>query len=186
MGVLILLSILLAAYAVGNFFRISDDVLMCFVNWKSLYRLEFNWKNAYCRSIITLCLLLPFGLLLGTRLQPLWKCLAVLAGYVAAREIIGFLLRPSRLSSDWVKTLRRSLWTDFIPFFPLFFLTSAFGWCTGLDVWAALLIETTVLFAVCLYHDFKILNTEYSVFLSFLYLCGLEIVPLGIWITFLV
>ena len=184
MKVLVLLAVVCVAMALHQYFRVAEDVWGALLNWKVVYRLEFNWKNARARNIAALCLLVPFGLLLGKYVQPLWKCYALLAGYVLVREGVGVLLPMRMLDQEWRGGVRRTLWTYFLPFFAVFLVTSLLGGAFGWEVRAAHMVETALLFLLDFVAVFKILRGGYSLFPTFLYLCALEILPLGVLVAF--
>lgn len=108
--------------------------------------------------------------------------LGVLVGYLLLRGILAGVFRKTKLDSEARAAASHALWNYFIAAMPLLLLTVAVSWlfhvvnnATRIILWA----ELSVVLALTLFREGQILSGKYFVLQTFLYLCGLELIPLA-------
>lgn len=108
--------------------------------------------------------------------------LGVLVGYLLLRGILAGVFRKAKLDSEARAAASRALWNYYLAVLPLMLLSVAVFWLfhvvndtARIVLWA----ELFVVLAFTLFREEQILKGKYFVLQTFLYLCGLELIPLA-------
>lgn len=108
--------------------------------------------------------------------------LGVLATTLLMRVIMAALFHRGKLDSEARAATSRAIWNYFLAVLPLMLLSVAVFWLfhvvddtARIVLWA----ELFVVLAFTLFREGQILRGKYFVLQTFLYLCGLELIPLA-------
>lgn len=119
------------------------------------------------------------GLAPGVRTAVL---LGILVAWILMRAVMAALFRRGKLDSEARAAASRALWNYFLAVLPLMLLSVAVFWLfhvvddtARIVLWA----ELFVVLAFTLFREGQILRGKYFVLQTFLYLCGLELIPLA-------
>ena len=129
------------------------------------------------------CGLYPAGFIAG--LAPEWKVAAIFGifeAYILLHRMASALLRKPRLDAEGRTAAGNALFNYFLAGLPLMLLSAGLMWlfkASDASVRAVLLAELFAVMAVTLLREGQILSSKYSPLQTFLYLCGLEIIPLA-------
>lgn len=108
--------------------------------------------------------------------------LGVMVSYLLLRAIMAAIFRKKRLDSEGRAAVSRALWNYFLAAMPLMLLSVALFWFFHVGDHAAkitLWTESFLVLALALIREGQILRGKYSSLQTFLYLCGLELIPLA-------
>lgn len=119
------------------------------------------------------------GLAPGVRTAAL---LGILVAWLLMRAILAAIFRRAKLDSEARAASSHALWNYLIAALPLMLLSAAIFWLFHIEDMAARVIlwaELAVVLAITLFREGQILSGKYFVLQTFLYLCGLELIPLA-------
>jgi hypothetical protein len=195
MGILVTVFVVLALLELRNFLHVGPFL------WDSVFRargsvaLENNVRVARERNQLTLILMIPailfmyrYSLYNPRFIQALegnWRLLAitgVFLGYFALRFTMYLILRPKR-RADHYRMAHRAGFTFFILLMlpALATVTILFFFkASDLTIRNFLYVEALLFYLIFLVRKAQILSLSCNPLRTFLYLCGLEILPTGI------
>ena len=194
--VLAVAAVLLLLVALPDFFRLLPDLLFSFDRSRGAAVLEHSVSQARTRNLIALACVLPFCLVVDRYAlwrPDLWKVipaawsapaiLGVMAVFLLVRELMYLILRPRRLGGEEADTLHHAPYNYFILLTVLLLATAGLLSLLNCDdalVRSVLLWETGIIWLVAVLRSGQFLAGHCNVFSTFLYLCGLEIVPVAL------
>ena len=193
----ILVVVMLAAtlLVLRDYFRLWPLLSGCMVRSRSNIEIEHSLGMARSRNrcalvglgILSLLIdrycLYPAAFLAG--IAPGWRVaaiLGVLAGWLILRALLAAVFRRQRLDSEGRAAASHALWNYFLVALPLMLLSAAVFWLFGVsdsEAEITLWSELFVVLTITLIREGQILNGKYFVLQTFLYLCGLELIPLA-------
>ncbi len=194
--VAVVLVLVLLLLELLDIIRLFPALLRCIPLWKGNLELEHSVNQARTRNTVALVTALAFCILADrfALLDPSWRAavppgwqLAVTVGLFAAAALLRgllYLASPFRSrTSEFSCTVRHTLYNYFIVYAVLAIfsglLLAAFKVPDG-AVRAVLLAEAAVFYLLSLTRAGQILRSRYGLFATILYLCALEILPVGI------
>lgn len=160
--------------------------------------LENSVRVSRARNRVAGAMMLPFMLMvfrlrlwepsLMDRLSPEWQLAAVAAVFVVyflVRVVMFLALKPRRRYDNFVLS-HRAAYTFFILMMILLLATWGICWVFGVPAEAirmVIYVEICVVYAAFLIRRAQFLSLSYRPLRTFLYLCGLEIVPAAVWVV---
>ena len=195
---LVLLSVFLIMLLMQGIFHAIGPVLRSFTRLRGTVNLEGSVRTARDRNITALALLLPFVLIVNrsglyapaflasrdadTRLALF--C-AVVAAYLILRLLMYVLFRPRR-RAELFGVARRSVWNCFIllclVLLPLYGILVLAGVQADI-VRLVIFVIVTVFYGIAFLRRGRILASFCNPLTTFLYLCGLELLPTGLLVA---
>ena len=184
------------ALSLGNLYRIAPALLRCTSIWRTSFSFERNLQLARTRDLVALTLILPFCIVadLFSLREPalLGKCpvqwhfaatLGLFAAFCLLRTLahLFILCRPGTNNNN-LKVAFRSDRNTFIVWGCLAVLTALIVAVLPLGeeaVKRVFMIENAVVYAFHLCRKSFILRSDHRLFPTFLYLCALELIPVG-------
>ncbi len=182
-GLLVLAEAVVILFFLRDILFIMPPSLACFQKWQRVVSVEHNIPWARTRDRVALCLFPAYVLMVqwsGIWTVDLWWIAIGLAGYDWLRKILYYLVPHRRVSDEYWQACRNT---------PVVFsLPLAFLWMVSMMVLlvcgavesvsgAILLAELACFLMISLVRQAEILSHRVGAFQSFLYLCGLEFVP---------
>ena len=182
--------------------RLADIVpslLACMIRWKENVNLEASVKLSRNRDDLALAMIIPFclvayryglyspGFMDGlSENAVLGLYFVVFFSYLLLRFMAAMTFRPHKMSKKVFMTAVKSSSSFFI--ICTLIMLAAGGLMSFLDVpdsavRSAMLWVSAVIYALCIIRKTQIFSTSCSVFIAFLYLCALEMIPTGILIV---
>ncbi len=193
--ILMLVSVLLVLLFIRNFVEIFPTATNCLFKWKEAARLEFNLKLRRTRNIVFGVLSLPVCLLLDRffpfpppfmeGLSPdlhIICTMGIFFVYICLRSLMKVICtgrKADTLAHNGAFNLFRTLFC-IVP--PLFLLTAGLLTVCGVDetvVKNVVLLEIGLSYLVLFWRQREILIHYRSGLATILYLCGVEILPIG-------
>ena len=197
--VLTVLALLAALLVLRDYFRILPVLGGCLVRSRGNIEMEHSVSMARARNRCALAGLLIFCLLADrfelypaeflTALGYGWSFAALLdiiAAWLLLRGLFGHIFRKARLDSESRSASLRSLYNYFLAALPLLLVSAGLVALVGISDGASRVVFWTESFAVLmitLVRESQILRSKYSPLQTFLYLCGLELLPLAALVT---
>lgn len=199
---LAVVAVALLILCLRSVFRLIPQLLYCYDRARGAESLEHSIGTARIRNLLALAFLLPFCLILDRfavlrpafwdAVPPVWSALAtvgLLGGFVLVRALCHLILRPRRANREVAATLQHNLYNYLPLVLPLMLLTTAVLLFTGLDEGLGqnlLLGEIAVVWGFATLRSGQILGAHCAGFSTFLYLCGLEILPAALLVAVVV
>lgn len=194
----VILALVLLLVELQDIIRLFPALLRCVPLWKGNMELEHSVSMARTRNTVALVLALLLSIVIDrfALLNPSWRALVppawqlgVTIGLIAAYAIVRrlfYLISPFRSkTAEFACTVRHTLYNYFILFAVLAVVTGvllgAFKVPDG-TVRAILWTEVALAGFLSLLRTGQILRSRYGVFATILYLCALEILPVGLLI----
>lgn len=182
-SVLVILTVVLIIIFIRDFFILWSPILRCLVRAKANIEMEHSVQLARTRNRAALLAALPMWLVaerFSLVSDSMWVTLGIVAGYLLLRRVVAGLVLPAKIGSENRLAVRRALYTYSIVLAAAMLLTvgvwTIFPWDEGVMRWILIgLTGATILLSTV--HEGQILRMNCRAFLSFLYLCALEIVP---------
>lgn len=196
---LVALTVLLCLLNIKNFLHIAPSIGDCISRWKGCVKIDESIKLSHERNITALLGLLPFCLmadrydLVRTDFMAAWPegwLLPATAGLIAAWLLLHLICYASCAIQaphpETFGTARTCAFDFFIPMVILMLVGT--GICTLLKceddtVRNLLLYICGGCFVLMLVRKTQILRSFCNPFKTFLYLCALEIIPMGVLIA---
>ena len=197
--ILAVAAVLLLVLALPDLLRLAPGLLYSFDRTRGSAELEHSLGAARTRNLVALTFILPFCLMLDryallrprfwSLIPPQWSApaaLGLVAAFLLVRALCYALFRPRRLGTEESATLRHLPYNYFILTAVLTLLTA--GVCAVAhvpdDVVRTILYwETGLLWGFTLVRSAQFLDGKGFGFTTFLYLCGLEIVPAALLVA---
>lgn len=190
--VLVILAALCFPFLPNLIYAVGGSVGMLFSDAR---RRELLCRTRFKQSVdLAYILALPaFTLLLvlsGASRHGFWYTLAVMAGWAVARELAVVLLSRRGVNTTLADTARL--------FRSCFLLATLLCIPAGLMIWLvpasvpgitapAVAAAAGILLLTYVFNSYKLfLSPKFSHFISFLYLCGLDLLPIAVVVQFLV
>ena len=182
-GLLVLAEAVVILFFLRDILFIMPPSLACFQKWQRVVSVEHNIPWARTRDRVALCLFPAYVLMIqwsGIWPEDLWWAAIGLVGYDWLRRMLYYLVPHRRVSDEYWQACRNTPAVFSIPL--------AFLWMASMAVLlvcgavesasgAVLLAELACFLMISLVRQAEILSHRVGAFQSFLYLCGLEIVP---------
>lgn len=196
--ILVIAATLLALFFSGTYVRLLPELMRHVLTPRAVSTIESSVRTSRDRNLLTLSLL-PAAVLLTWRYK-LWSpdfleefspggaigiTSAVIVGYILLREIMDFVLRPRR-SSDSFTYASRLPYTFLILAATLILPSTGILYAFGASDNAISLIikiEISIVYLLMLLRRGQILSQNCASLTTFLYLCGLELLPTTILVV---
>ncbi|MBQ9659659.1 MAG: hypothetical protein IJV37_00135 [Bacteroidales bacterium] len=191
--ILAVLAIALLVLSLPDIFRLTPYLVYAYGRARGAAELEHSLGIARSRTATTLLLILPFCLIADryalirpnffSGIPALWLSVATVGlfiSYLLLRELCYLLLHPRKLNAEQTHVLKRNPYNYFIPMTALMLLSGVFfalTRCPDDTARSILRWEIAAVSVFCLLRSGQFLSGHCSGFATFLYLCGLEIVP---------
>lgn len=196
--VLAVLSILAFFLVFADFLRMIPSLMDCLGRYRANMTLEHSVSKARSRNYIAMVVLVPFCLAVDKtqlfrpsfweRIPEFWSIfvtIGFISAYFLLRNFLYLIARPKGLNSEELVAVRHSLYNYFILAGVLLvislLLMSVFNVCPG-TVRNVLSIELLLFWLIAFIRIGQFFGSHCNGFLTFLYLCALEFLPLGILI----
>ena len=193
--ILAVVAVVLLVADLLDLFRLFPHLIYCYDRSRGAETLEHSLGMARSRNTATLFCALPFCLIadrydlvrprLWDAIPPAWSVpatLGALAAFLLLRRLCYLILRPRRLSSEAFDALRHNPYNYLLLLVPVMLLTVAVAVTGHLDdalTRTVLRVETAAVWAFALVRSGQILASRCSGLSTFLYLCGLELLPVS-------
>ena len=196
---LALFAFLVVLLLLRRLLNIFPSLLACLTRGKESLNLEASVKLSRDRDALALAMIVPFCLVaLRYRLYSpgfldgfsenaaTGIYFAVFLAYAFLRFVMAWLFRPRRMQQKIYQAAYKAASSFFIIATLLLLAT---GWLLDVfnvpevDVRSAMLWVSALIYAVFLLRKTQIFSTSCSVFVAFLYLCALEMIPTGILVV---
>lgn len=199
--ILVSVSILLMILVLGDIFRIMPALMRCVSKYQGCISIEKNMQENRTRDVVLWACILPFALMIGRYASPeeslatvlpiQWRVpgiIVAIGAYEFLRTFFYTFFRYRGLNNDSARITKRNLRNFFIiASFIMFFTVCLFSVIPASDdiVRAILIAETVFIWMLCMVRQFQIFAPHHSRFGTFLYLCGLEFLPIVILVAIL-
>lgn len=196
---LIVISALLIAFNLGNFYRIGEHLAKGMTRWRWNNTIEASIQVSRTRDTLALLMVIPACLIISRyeifsadamRLCPeKWRTGAVIGVFIlwaVLRLVISRTLAARLRSSGNFETAFKYDRTFFIVLVAV--ILAVVGVCAVFDVpdsavRRCMAIVAVVMYLVFIFNKGEILSSSFHPFTTFLYLCTLEFLPLGLLIA---
>ena len=191
--ILCLVAVALMVVNLIDYFRLFPSLLYCIDRSHGAETLEHSLGLARTRTLSALIYILPLCLVFDryqiirphfwSAIPPAWSApamIALFAAYMLARDLCYLFFRPRRLSGESYAALRHNPFNYLLLVAPLLFVTMGVVAIFHLpaDMTKYLFLgELLLVWAVSLVRSGQILRKRCTGLSTFLYLCGLELVP---------
>lgn len=195
-------AILLLLLNMLDLFRIAPHLIYSYDRSRGAADLEHNMGLARSRNLTALCYLLPLCLVADHfalarprffgGISPLWTApatIGLILAFLLVRRLCYLLFRPARLSGEELSTLQHNIGNYIILLAVLTLTTVGLGAVFHLPdavVRSILLWETAAVWLFNMVRSAQLLAARISGFSTFLYLCGLELIPAALLVTVVV
>ena len=197
--ILAVVAVVLLILGLSDLLRLTPHLLYSFDRSRGSADLEHSLGTARTRNLTALFFFLPFCLLLDryalvrprfwAAIPAQWSApatLGLLVAWLLVRALCFALFHPRRLGSEQTATLKHLPYNYFILLAALTLITA--GVCTVFRVpdgvvRTLLYWETGVIWLFTLVRSGQFLGANGMGFTTFLYLCGLEIIPAALMVA---
>ena len=193
---LALFAFLVVLLLLRRLLNIFPSLLACLIRGKESFNLEASVKLSRDRDALALAMIVPFclvvlryrlyspGFLEGFSENAVTGIyFAVFCVYVLLRALMAWLFRPRKMQQKTYRTAIKASSSFFIIGTLLLLATGGlldlFN-VPEIDVRSAMLWVSALIYAIFLLRKIQIFYSSCSVFVAFLYLCALEMIPTGI------
>jgi hypothetical protein len=182
--------------------RLLPHLLYSYSRVRGAESLEHSLGTARLRNLVALSFSLPFCLILDRfavlqpafreAVPPAWGAPATVgfvAAYVLVRGLLHAVFHPRRMSGEVVKTLRHNHYNYLLLLVLLMLLVTAVAMAAHLDdtlVRSILRVLIAAVWGFATLRSGQILIAHGAGFSTFLYLCGLEILPAALLVAVVV
>ena len=194
----VILALFVLALGLADLIRLFPNLLRCLPLWKGNLDLEHSVSMARTRNYIALAAGLAFcimadrwGLVAPSfklKLAPEWHLpvtIGLLGGTVVLRRLAYLTSRFRSRTSEYSSTLRHTLY-NYLILLTAFMLASVVLMVAlrlqDIVVQTVLYVECAVFYLIHLVRTSQIFGSRYGSLATILYLCALEILPVGILI----
>lgn len=198
-NILVICAFLVVLLLLRRLIGLMPSLLACVIRWKENLNLEASVKISRDRDDLTLAMIVPFclvafrfrlyspGFLEGMSDNAvLGLYFVVFFAYVLLRFMVTMTFRPHKMPKRTFVTAVKSASSFFIICTLLLLATGglmSFLDMPDADVCNAMLWVSAVIYLLFLIRKTQIFSTSCSVFVAFLYLCALEMIPTGILVV---
>lgn len=198
-NLLVLFSFLIVLLLLRRLVNILPSLLACIIRGKENLNLEASVKLSRDRDFLALAMIVPFclvsfryrlyypGFLHDMSVESLLGIyFGIFIVYVLFRLAMTWLFRPKKMPKKTYSAAHKASYSFFIIY--TLVLLSA-GAVMGvldrpdMEVKNAMLWISASIYALFLIRKTQIFSTSCSIFMAFLYLCALEIIPTGILVV---
>lgn len=196
---LALISVLCIITLLKRMMNIFPSLMACMVRWKENINLQISMKTRTDRNLLAGALLIPFCLTVFRfrvycpefmadmpQNARLGITFGVFAAYIAIRTACRYLFRIHKTSASTYEAATDSVRTYFIILAFLLIATGGILSFTGVapeHIKTAMIWISGAMYLVFVIRKTQIFRSSCSLFVSFLYLCALEILPTGVLIA---
>jgi hypothetical protein len=196
---LVLCSFLIVLLQLRRLVNILPSLLACLIRGKESLNLEASVKLSRDRDALALAMIIPFCLAtFRYRLYfpgffeglsddaALGLTFAVFFAYLLLRIAVSALFRPQKIQKKTYAAASKASFSFFIIYALLLLAMGAAFSLTDIfeaDARNAMLWVSAFIYMLFLIRKTQIFSTSCSVFIAFLYLCGLEMIPTGILVV---
>ena len=197
--ILALISLLTILLLIRRIVNIFPSLMACMIRWKENVNLQVSMKMRTDRDLLAAALFIPFclvafrfrmyrpGILSGlSETAQLWVTIGICCAYVLLRIACRLLFRLHDTPKSTYKTATDSFNTYFIILALLLLATGgvlSFMNVSPLHIRTAMFWISGAIYMVFLLRKTQIFLSSCNLFVSFLYLCALEILPTGVLIA---
>ena len=196
---LVLISVLIVIMMLKTIVSIIPSIMACVIWWKENINIESSVKLGRDRDLSAIVMVVPF-LLTAFRFRlynpsfmdkmadtpRLWTLIGIFAVYVLVTRTIARLARPHRMPIKTYTAANKASHTFFIL---LTIVLLTFGGITSFagmspeGIRVAMIWLSALIYGLYLIRKLQIFASSCSIFIAFLYLCALEILPTGILVV---
>ena len=198
-NLLVLFSFLVVLLQLRRLVNILPSLLACIIRGKENLNLEASVKLSRDRDLLALAMIVPFclvsvryklyypGFLHGMSPESLLGIyFGIFFAYTFLRVALMWLFRPKRMSKKTYSASHKASYSFFIIYtLVLLAIGAVMGVLDSSDaeIKNAMLWVSVSIYALFLIRKTQIFSTSCSIFMAFLYLCALEILPTGILVV---
>ena len=194
-NILALISFFICLLLLNTLVEVFPSLIACLVRWKESVNLDASVQLSRGRDIMSLAMVMPFCLTAGkySLYCPTWMgqfgtdgrlgiTIGTVIGYILLRKGLEYFFRSRKVNPKTYKTACKASHTFFII---LTLVLLAMGGIMSfikvapMGIRSAMLWVSAITYALFLLRKLQIFNSSCSFFISFLYLCALEILPTG-------
>lgn len=196
---LVVAAVFLFLITFRDIIRILPDLLGCIDRARANVSLEHSLNVARTRNMVAWETALAFCLLIDRfdlyspdfwqAIPDQWSTpatIGILLAFLIIRHLLFILLKPVRISQEGANTIHHTPYNYFIISTAVLLATAglmAVFHCPDHVIRSVLLWETAGLYFLTLVRTGQIISYYCSTFATFLYLCGLELLPAGLLIA---
>ena len=197
--ILAVVAVLLLLAGLPELFRLAPHLLYSVDRSRGSAALEHSLGMARTRNLTALACVLPFCLMADryalarpafwTHIPASWSApatLGLLMAFVLVRAVSYLIWRPRRLNAEQYATLRHSPYNYFILLTALMLVSVGILSLLRLPdtvIQTVLWVEMAVVFLLTIFRSGQILSAFGMGFPTFLYLCGLEMIPAALMVA---
>ena len=197
--ILAVVAVVLLVADLLDLFRLAPQLIYCYDRSRGAETLEHSLGMARSRNSAAFFLSLPLCLVadryalfrpgVWSVIPPAWSApatIGVLVVFLLLRRFCYLLLRPRRMGTESFDALRHNLYNYLFLLVPVILLTVAVSKAAGMAdalTRSILLVETALAWGFALLRSGQILGAHCSGLSTFLYLCGLELLPAAALVT---
>ena len=198
-NLLVLFSFLIVLLLLRRLVNILPSLLACIIRGKENLNLEASVKLSRDRDLLALAMIVPFclvsvryklyypGFLYGMSSESLLGIyFGIFFAYTFLRVALMWLFRPKRMPMKIYSASHKASYSFFIIYtLVLLAIGAVMGVLDSSDaeIKNAMLWVSVSIYALFLIRKTQIFSTSCSIFMAFLYLCALEILPTGILVV---
>ena len=195
-NILVISAFLVVLLMLRHLVNIMPSLMACLIRWKENLNLDASVKLSRDRDELALAMIVPFCLVsFRYRLYPpgfldgmsdnavLGLYFAVFIAYLVLRLMVDMTFRPHKIPKKTFSAATGAASTFFIICTLLLLATGGLTSVLDLqdaDARTAMLWVSAVIYTLFMIRKTQIFSTSCSVFVAFLYLCALEMIPTGI------
>ena len=196
---LALFAFLVVLLLLRRLLNIFPSLLACLIRGKESFNLEASVKLSRDRDALALAMIVPFclvvlryrlytpGFLGGFSENAVTGIyFAVFCVYVLLRALMAWLFRPRKMQQKTYRTAIKASSSFFIIGTLVLLAMAGIADVINVpetDVRSAMLWVSALIYAIFLLRKIQIFYSSCSVFVAFLYLCALEMIPTGILVV---
>ena len=194
-NILALISFFICLLLLKTFVEVFPSLMACLVRWKESVNLDASVMLSRDRDIMAIAMIMPFCLTAGrfALYSPFWMgqfgadarlgiTIGIVTAYILLRKGLEHVFRSKKVSPKTYKTACKASHTFFIILTLALMVmggTLSFIETDPIVIRNAMLWVSAITYMLFLLRKVQIFNSSCSFFISFLYLCALEILPTG-------
>jgi len=195
--ILLLIALILMLFSLAEMYKLFPAINACLIRARGNLEVEHSLSTARSRDMCARIYALPFLLVIdrynfyeaafippmGDALKRFLMLVLVLLAYLLLRKIIFLLVDhfvPPRMDGEARKALSKSIYNYFLYYVIVMLVSLAVMYifsATDDSIRTVLGTEMLIMMSVALFRESQILSQSCSGLGTFLYLCGLEILP---------
>lgn len=195
----VIVALVLLVVELMDIILLFPHLLRCVPIWKANMELEHSVSLSRTRNTVALVCGVLFCVVADrySLLDPSWRAsaapeyqlaltAALVFGAVLLRRLLYLLSSLRSRTSEFASTVRHALYNYSIIFCVLAVVSTVIMEAARVPAAAGrmvLLIEAAIMYLIDIMRTVQILGSRYGVFRTILYLCALELLPMGILIT---